>query len=61
MQINLRAARVNANLTQEEAAKHLGISKGTLASYESNRTKPNIEMAKKMALLYGVTVDDIIF
>jgi DNA-binding XRE family transcriptional regulator len=27
MQINLKAARINKNLTQEEAAKQLGISK----------------------------------
>lgn len=61
MKIHLRAARVNANLIQKEAAERLGISKSTLASYEAYRTKPSIEMAKKMASLYGLSVDNLIF
>lgn len=61
MAMTLKAARVNAGLTQDEAVKKLGISKSTLLNYESYRTKPDIEIAKKIAALYGVTVDDIIF
>ena len=61
MQITLKAARVNAGLTQREAAKRLGISRGTLASYEMYRTKPDIEMAKRIAILYGTEVDRLIF
>jgi DNA-binding XRE family transcriptional regulator len=61
MAIHLKAARVNAGLTQAEAAKMLEISKGTLANYEMYRTKPDIETSKKIASLYGMTVDDIIF
>lgn len=61
MAITLKAARVNANFTQKEAAKRLKISKTTLASYEMYRTIPGIDMAQKMAALYGREVDDIIF
>lgn len=61
MPITLKAARVNAGFTQKEAAKRLGITRGTLASYEMYRTKPDIEMAKKIAELYGLTVDCLIF
>lgn len=61
MAIYLKAARVNAKLTQEEAANRLEISKNTLANYENYRTKPDIEMSKRIADLYGLTVDDIIF
>lgn len=61
MAITLKAARVNAGLTQKEAAKRLKISKGTVASYEMYKTKPDVERAKKIADLYGLTVDDIIF
>lgn len=61
MAITLKAARVNAGLTQKEAAKRLGISKATLASYENYKTKPDIEMAQKIAALYNMTVNDIIF
>lgn len=61
MAITLKAARVNANFTQKEAAKKLGISKGTLASYEMYRTIPNVDTAQKIADLYGLNVDGIIF
>lgn len=61
MSITLKAARVNSGLTQTEAANSLGISKGTLSNYEQYRTKPDIEMSKRIAALYGCTVDDIIF
>lgn len=61
MRITLRAARINTGLTQKEAAKMLGISRNTLASYELYKTKPDIEIAKQMAKLYGLPVDGIIF
>lgn len=61
MAISPKAARVNCGLTQQEAADALGISKGALLSYEKYRTFPDIGMAKKIAALYGMSVDDIIF
>ena len=61
MAITLKAARVNAGLTQKEAAKLLNISKGTLANYELYRTTPGVDTAKKIAALYGLELDGIIF
>lgn len=61
MGMSLKAARVNAGLTQKEAAKALNIGKNTISNYEKYRTKPNIDTAKKMAELYGVSIDDIFF
>lgn len=61
MAMHLKAARVNAGFTQKQAAEALNISKGTLANYEKYRTKPDIEMSKRIAKLYNVTVDDLIF
>lgn len=61
MAVTLKAARVNAELTQKEAAEKLGISKQTLANYEMYKTKPDIEMANKMVALYDLPVDAIIF
>ena len=61
MALHLKAARVNAGLKQIEAAKALEIHKNTLISYEQYRTIPDVEMARKMAKLYGMSVDDIIW
>ena len=61
MKITLKAARVNAELTLEAAAKALGITKNTLMNYEKYRTIPNMETGTARASLYGVSVDDLIF
>ena len=61
MAIHLKAARVNANLTQKEVAEKLGVSKQTIVNYELYRTSPDIEMAKKLAKLYNLSLEDIIF
>lgn len=38
--ISLRAARVNAGLTQEEASERAGCARSTLNGYESGKTQP---------------------
>lgn len=59
--ITMKAARVNANLSQQEAAKRLGISKATLQNYESGNTVPDILMSRKIEDVYGFPVDYIFF
>lgn len=61
MAITMKAARVNAGLTQAEAAKALNISKATLIRYEKGKAVPLVTMARDMAKLYALSVDDIIF
>lgn len=61
IQITLVAARVNAGLTQEEAAKMLGINVGTLRNYEKGTSFPDVPMIKKIEELYGVSYNDLIF
>lgn len=61
MAITMKAARVNAGYTQQEAAKALKISKNTLVRYETGKAVPLVTTAHEMALLYGLSVNDIIF
>ena len=61
MRITLKAARVNAGLTQDDVASKLGKSKNTIVSYEKGRSGPDIETGKALAKLYGLSVDDLIF
>ena len=46
--ITLAAARVNAGLTQKEAAKLLNLTPATLQNYESGKTTPSWETARKI-------------
>lgn len=61
MKVSLKAARVNAGLTQDEVARSIKKSKNTVVSYEKGRSVPDIETGKALAKLYGMSVDDIIF
>lgn len=61
MAILLKAARLNAEKTQEETALFVGKTKMTIRSYESYKSKPDVETAIKIAKFYGVSVDDIVW
>lgn len=54
IQITLEAARVNAKLKQEEAAKKLGITAKTLSNYERGISAIPGYVFKKAAKLYGI-------
>lgn len=59
MSISLKAARVNAGLTQAEVAERINKTKNTIVSYEAYTTTPDIVTAQALANLYGMTVNDI--
>lgn len=61
MPMLLKAARLNAEKTQEETSKFVGKSKETIRNYESYKNIPDVETAKKIAKFYGVSVDDIVW
>lgn len=58
MSLTLKAARVNAGLTQTEAAKRLNISQNTLIGWEKGRRYPTLLQARDMSNLYGVPIDE---
>ena len=59
--ISLEAARVNAKLSQKEAAKRLGITPETLRNYELGKTLPDIGMATRIESLYQYPISHIFF
>ena len=61
MAITMKAARINAGMSQREASKMLKISKNTLSNYENYKTTPDVEKSQKIATLYGLTINDIVF
>ena len=61
MSITLKAARVNKQMTQIEAAEKLGIAVDTLRQYESGKTFPDVPMIQKIENLYSVSYNDINF
>lgn len=59
--ISLKAARVNAGLTQAEVAKEIGVSIGTIKNWEARKSFPNQPKIEKLCELYGVSYDYIKF
>lgn len=56
-QISLKSARVNAGMTQNDVAKELKISKGTIVKWESYETSPNAKILVQLAQLYKCPID----
>ncbi len=57
--LKLRALRVNAGLTREEAAIALSVSCQTLSNYENGITYPDVPAIERIKKLYGVSYEDI--
>ncbi|MBM6687960.1 helix-turn-helix transcriptional regulator [Collinsella tanakaei] len=53
-------ARKKASLTQEEVVERLGVSRQTIGKWEADETLPDIRQSKRLATLYGVTLDELI-
>lgn len=61
MKITLKAARINAGLSQTEAARLLGVTPKTLGAWEQFKTFPGANVIPKICDLYGVSYDHINF
>ena len=59
--ISLKAARVNANLTQTQAGQAIGVTPDTIGRYEMGKSPISYETAKKLCELYKYPMDYIIF
>ncbi len=52
---------LRGNMTQEEMAKRLNITKSSLAMYERNERIPRDEVKVRIAKYFGKTVQEIFF
>ena len=59
--ITLKAARVNAGLSQREAAVRIGVSTATLQNYESGKTIPDWLTAQRIESTYSYPAELIVF
>ena len=55
--IKLKQGRAEKDLTQEEAAKILNVSRSTVSSWEVNRTYPDLDMLVSLSDLYDISLD----
>ena len=56
----LARIRVLLGLTQDEAARRIGVHRVSLANWENGECKPSSENLVKLAKLYGCTMEDLV-
>ena len=61
MRNNLKVERAIANLTQEELAKKVSVSRQTINAMESNKYVPSAVLAMKIAKTFGKPVEDVFY
>jgi putative transcriptional regulator len=59
MKNKVKVYRAMHDLTQEDLARKLGITRQTILSIEKEKYDPSLELAFKMASLFNVTIEDI--
>ncbi|MDD3340537.1 MAG: helix-turn-helix domain-containing protein [Lachnospiraceae bacterium] len=53
-------ARKKCGFSQEDVAEKLGVSRQTISKWETDETVPDIRQSKKMAVLYKMSLDELI-
>lgn len=56
----IKELRENAHLLQDDLAENLNVKRNTVSSWERGRTEPDFESLRKMAEIFGVSVDYIL-
>lgn len=58
MENSIKVERVILNLTQDDLAKKIGVSRQTINSIEANRYVPSTVLALKLSELFNKPVND---
>lgn len=61
MKNNLKVERAKANLTQEQLAQHVLVSRQTINAMEANKYVPSTVLSLKIARLFKKPVEEIFF
>jgi putative transcriptional regulator len=57
----LKQIRESKKLTQKELADLVNLSQETISQYENGKRRPNIIIARKIADIFGISLDNIFF
>ena len=57
--LRMKAARAARNLSQQQLAELVGVSRQTIMQLEKNRYNPSMLLAYSIAQVFGVTIEDL--
>ena len=58
--MNLKSKRIEKNMTQAEVAERIGITQCAYGNYELGKRSPKPDMLRKLANIFGCTIDELI-
>lgn len=58
--MSFSSARKKAGLSQDAAAKKLGVSSAAVCQWETGKTAPRATLLPKIASVYGCTIDELL-
>lgn len=61
MQTKLKVYRAMHNLTQEDLAKAIGVTRQTVIAMEKGKYNPSLQLAFKIAHYFKVKIEDVFF
>lgn len=59
MNNNIRALRETQNLTQQDLADQLGVSRQTIISLENGRYNPSIMLAYRISKIFNLSIEEV--
>ena len=57
---SLKNIRLDNNLTQDDFAEKLGVTRQTVSSWENGRSYPDIENIVKISEIFNISLDDML-
>ena len=57
--VHLRRIRRNAEITQQQLAEQIGVSRQTILSIEKGKYTPSVAVALQIARVLGVSVEEL--
>lgn len=58
---NIKKLRTEKNMTQEQLADKINVTRQTVSSWENDRTQPDIEMLELLSEAFGTGIEELIY
>lgn len=58
---NIKKLRTGLNMTQEELAEKISVTRQAVSNWETEKTQPDIETLERISEVLGVTIEELIY
>jgi len=58
---NIKKHRTELNMTQEELADKISVTRQAVSNWETEKTQPDIETLERISEVLGVTIEELIY